>query len=441
MNRRILQLLAGAACLLILVAGCGRSAEVQATKVRKAPITESFSEMARTRIEDRYSITMPLTARIRQIDLEPGDGVGKGQQLIDVDLVPFERAVGEARASVQELEARVALIGDSTVEQAMLESAEATANAMQEQRKSSGALIEAEQWRVRRTDREWDRLKNLPEGMAVAKTQLDDAEAAAETAVIDLRRREFDDAMANSQFLAAQFRVKEIKLQIERKKLERASVEGQLAAARERLALEEHNLTLATITSPIDGVVLEKYELGGGPLAAGQKLLLLGNLDELEVESEVLTQDAMRLRPGSVVEFTVNSRDQPISGKVRLVRPAGFVKLSSLGVEQQRVIVLCSLSNRPATLGTGFRLQGRFIVAEKSAALVVPRYSVLQSPDESYYVFRIDGRRLRRQPVTLGLRSDFDMEILSGLKEGDVVVAAPDSSMTDGARVRPTMAE
>ena len=423
------------ACVIGAFAGCGRATEVKAAKVRKEAITESFSEVARTRLEDRYRISMPLNARIAQVELEPGAVVKKGDQLIVVDRVPLERAVGEARAAVEELRARVALMRDTSVEQKALENAEATAEAMGQQKKSFGALIDAERWRVTRTQREWERLKGLTDSNAVSKTVLDAAESDAETATIELRRREYEDAMADSQLQSSRLHAEEIRKTIERKPLETSAVEQQLKAAEDRLAIAEHNLELSNITSPIDGCVLEKYELGGGPLASGTPLLLLGNLDELEVESEVLSQDAMKLREGTRVEFTVNSSSGVIPGKVRLVRPAGFVKLSSLGVEQQRVIVLCSLEKRPANLGVGFRLEGRFIVASKEEALLVPRYSVLQAPDNSYFIFRIDGRRIRKQPVKVGLRSDLDVEIVDGLKEGDLVVAAPDSSMTDGQRV------
>ncbi|MCC6546249.1 HlyD family efflux transporter periplasmic adaptor subunit [Candidatus Sumerlaeota bacterium] len=424
-------------CAAALLAACGSSTEVRAAKVRKAAITESFSEVARTRLEDRYRITMPLDARIAQVELEPGAIVKKGQTLVEVDRVPLERAVGEARAAVEELRARVALMRDTSVEQKTLENAEATATAMEQQKKSFGALIEAEKWRVTRTQREWERLKGLTDSNAVSKTMLDTSETDAETALIELRRREYEDAMANAQLQSSRLHAEEVRKIIDRKPLETSAIEQQLRAAEDRLAVAQHNLELSNITSPIDGCVLEKYELGGGPLPSGRPLLLLGNLDELEVESEVLSQDAMSLHEGTRVEFSVASSDKVIPGKVRLVRPAGFVKLSSLGVEQQRVIVLCSLEERPENLGVGFRLQARFIVDTKESALLVPRYSVLQAPDESYFIFRIDGRRLRKQRVKLGLRSDLDIEVVDGLKEGDVVVAAPDSAMADGDRVSP----
>lgn len=421
--------------LCVVLAGCGRSVDVQATKASRGGITESFSEIARTRLERRHLVSMPLTARVERIALEPGAVVKKGEELVRVDRLPIEKAAAEARAAVSELEARLKLVEDTSIEETGVESARANAEAASEQKKSAEALIEAEQWRVRRTGREWERLQNVPEGMAVSQSQLDDAEMAAETAQIELRRREYDLAQANARLVAAGQGAREMERVLDRKSLEQDALRSQLDAARERLARAEHDLELASIVSPIDGVVLEKYEIGGGPLASGQQLFLLGDLDELEVESEVLTQDAMKLRPGNPVVFTLSSSGLEMTGKVRLVRPAGFVKFSSLGVEQQRVLAICTIDKRPANLGMGFRVQARFIVGSKENALVVPRYSVLQTPDETFFVFKIVKRRLVKQAVTLGLRSDSELEITSGLEEGDEVVATPDSALIEGMRV------
>jgi len=125
--------------------------------------------------------------------------------------------------------------------------------------------------------------------------------------------------------------------------------------------------------------------------------LLLGNLAELEVETEVLTQDALQLLPGSKVEYETAMGMEKLSGEVTRIDPAGFTKLSSLGVEQQRVLVISSLDSRPENLGVGYRMQARFFTGSKDDALVAPRFSVLQAPDRSYYVLKVEGGVLKRR--------------------------------------------
>ncbi|GAH76958.1 unnamed protein product, partial [marine sediment metagenome] len=165
--------------------------------------------------------------------------------------------------------------------------------------------------------------------------------------------------------------------------LQRETVVHQLAQARSRLVRAEHELGLASIRSPLDGVVLKRYEQGDRSLAAGQGLLLLGSLDELEVVVDVLTQDALRLQVGGEVLLESALGRTEIAGEVKRIEPAGFTKLSSLGVEQQRVNVIVDFQGKPGNLGVGYRLQARFITGAKEDALTVPRFSVLQALDRS----------------------------------------------------------
>jgi len=153
----------------------------------------------------------------------------------------------------------------------------------------------------------------------------------------------------------------------------------------------------------------------------------------------VLTQDVLRLREGSDVSLQAAVGREPIAGKVARIEPAGFTKLSSLGVEQQRVNVIISLEGGRGNLGVGYRLQARFTTGAKADALIVPRYSVLQAPDRAFYVLKAADGVIAKQTVAIGLRSDLELEILSGLGESDPIIARPDATMKEGMRVKPVV--
>jgi multidrug efflux pump subunit AcrA (membrane-fusion protein) len=92
--------------------------------------------------------------------------------------------------------------------------------------------------------------------------------------------------------------------------------------------------------------------------------------------------------------------------------------------------------SRGKALGVGYRLQARFFTGSKADALIVPRFSVMQAPDRSFYVFKVVDGRLEKQPVTIGLRSDLDLEVVKGLSEHDLIVAQPDAAMKEGMNVK-----
>jgi HlyD family secretion protein len=417
------------------LSGCGAATGVEVTSPYRGEIQESFTEPARTRLANTYPITMPVNGRIARIELEPGDPVKAGETLMEFDTLPLERAVAEARAVVAELEASIAVQDDERVEQTALSEARATAEAAAEALKVAEAQVRAGKARLDRAIKELRRVEQLTIEQAVAQSVLDDARVKVETLQSELRQYESLRDEAKARLAAAQLGPISIERQLERKRLEREVLVHQLEQARARLARAEHDLRLADIRSPIDGVVLERYEQGDSTLLAGQPLLLLGNLAELEVIADVLTQDALRVARGSEVILEPAARHETVGGTVNRIEPAGFTKFSSLGVEQQRVNVIVSFNDPHEDLGVGYRLQARFITGSKSDALIVPRFSVLQAPDRSFYVFKVVDARLVRQPITIGLRGDLDMEVTTGLSENDLIVAVPDTTMKEGMAV------
>jgi HlyD family secretion protein len=424
---------------LLVLPGCG-GLPVDVVSPRKGEIRESFTEPARTRLDTKYPISMPVDGRIGRIKLKPKDPVKKNELLAHYDLVPFKQSVKEARSKVAELKAEIVVKDDNRLEGTALVEAKSAIDAATEALKASKEQVAAERARWKRQDKELRRMTKLLSGQAIPQSKMDDVNLAAETALIDLKQQQFYLAAMKAIVLAVNLGPVYVNRYLDRKKLERHVLVQQLSQAQARLVLAEHDLKLTAVRSPIDGIVLEKYQQGDRTLSAGTQLLLIGNLKELEVVADVLTQDALRIRTGSDVKLEPSVGSKAIPGKVKRIEPAGFTKLSSLGVEQQRVKVIVSLGDEPRGLGVGYRVQARFYVGSKSDALIVSRSSVMQAPDGTYYVLKVDGGKLKKQPVKLGLRSDLELEILSGLTDKDLIVARPDTTLEEGMRVDPIKA-
>ncbi|HEX9020770.1 MAG TPA: efflux transporter periplasmic adaptor subunit, partial [Nitrospirota bacterium] len=130
--------------------------------------------------------------------------------------------------------------------------------------------------------------------------------------------------------------------------------------------------------------------------------------------------------------------DQPLSGQVRIVEPAGFTKVSSLGVEEQRVIVIVDFTSPPEIwqgLGDGYRLDASFIVWEGRDVLQVPA-SALFRRGEDWALFIVEKKRARMKSVEVGHRNGLVAEIVKGLAEGEQVIVHPDDRLREGNRVR-----
>ncbi|HQH70785.1 MAG TPA: HlyD family efflux transporter periplasmic adaptor subunit [bacterium] len=421
---------------LLFAGGCGETVEVESVQPRRGAIEESFSEPAQTRLETTYLITMPLAGEIGRIELEPGDPVEAGQELARYDLTPFQQEVEESRALVNELEAGIALSDYNKLEETAKIETVAMIASIQETLKAAQAQVDAEKRRSERSAKELDRIQKLATEKSVSQSQLDDAQLNAETALIELRKQEFLHTAMKAIQAAVELGPRFVDEFLGRKQLQRSVLGHKLAQAQARLARAEHDSARAAIRSPINGVVLERYELGDRYLPAGQQLLQLGDLKQLEVIADVLTQDALRLAPGSPVSLEPAAGFPPIPGVVKRIEPAGFTKLSSLGVEQQRVNVIVSFQGPHDKLGAGYQLQARFLTGSKADTLIIPRSCVMQDVDQRYYVMAIAQGSLKKKIVALGFKSDLEMEILEGLSPEDTLVLHPDATLRDGARVR-----
>jgi HlyD family secretion protein len=422
--------------MVLIAAGCGNAQEIDVVTPSRGPLVESFTEPARTRLAETWPIAMPVSGRVGRIELSEGAPVTKGQPLAGIDLTPFEQAVAEASAHVAELRASITVKDDDRLENTALRNALLMVEATSETLHSSEAQIDAQRARADRAAREYARKQSLFAEGTIADNERDDAELEAETTLIDLRSDQFTLAALRAMAVAVSLGPDAIHQYLGRKDLEREVIVHQLAQAEARLARARHELALARLESPIDGVVLARQHLGDTYLAAGEPLLLLGDLGLLEVEADVLTQDALKLSEGSAVDLRPASGQASLRGHVRKIEPQGFTKLSSLGVEQQRVKVIVAFDDDPAGLGVSYRLQATFRTGEATGALRIPRYSVLQAPDGSHFVFVVEAGEVARRAVGLGLRGDLEIEVTSGLEGDEQIVETPDSLLEEGASVR-----
>lgn len=424
--------------LLLLVAGVAgcSSKEVDTAVPSKGSIEESFSEPGRTRLESTYLITMPVGGLIERIELEPGDAVTKGETLVRYDEVPFVETVAEAAEAVAQIEAAIAVKADNSIEETLLLEATEWIKATAELLKAADEEVAAEKARNERASKELARMENLAAENAISESALDDVRLEADTALISLKKEMFNRAAVNIMATIVGLGPRVINEYMDLERLQANELGHQLAQARSRLALARRELELTRVESPIDGVVLQRFEQGAQALAVGAQLLLIGSLDELEVEVDILTVDAMKLATGQDVRLQAALDSGVMGGKVRKVEPAGFTKLSSLGVEQQRVKAIISIDEKPQNLGVGYRVMATFVTGAKDDALKLPRASVLQAVDRSHYVFKVENGRLAKTPVTVGMKSDLELEITGGLAEGDTVVSRPDTTLEDGMKVK-----
>lgn len=190
----------------------------------------------------------------------------------------------------------------------------------------------------------------------------------------------------------------------------------------------------AKVFAPIGGKVLRVFDKSERFVAAGTPILELGNPENIEIVVDILSTDAVMVKPGAVMLIQNEHEATPIRAHVRLVESQAITKVSALGVEEQRVNVIGELDSKYSQFGDNFRVNVRIKIWESADVLTIPSSALFRNGD-NWDVFVIEKGKARRRSVTIGHQNPSTSEILTGLSEGETVVLFPPSQLSEGARV------
>ncbi|RFO96044.1 efflux transporter periplasmic adaptor subunit [Rhodoferax lacus] len=377
-----------------------RPVEVEVAPITRGVFESTVEEDCKTHLSERYTLSTPVTAALERTSLREGDTVRRGDVVARLQAV--DAALLDPRSHAEAL--------------ARQRSASVGVNRAQTQL-NQATLALADAWR------ELQRTHHLAEQGFVADARLDSARLAVSAA-----RNALDVAGADKD------------MAIQEQALASAALQSPRPANAKQWVL---------MRAPVDGVVLRLAQTDAVTVTAGTALLELGDLAHMEVLCELLTSDAARTPPGSVAHIDYGSpqRVQGLRAAVRLVEPAGFTKVSALGVEEQRVrvhldvVAVDASADRAESpdawrrLGEGFRVGVRISLHRVEHAVLVPVGALVPQGD-AMAVYVLDGRRVRLQPIAVGERNANVAWVQDGLQPGQSVVLYPPTQLVSGQKVQ-----
>ena len=381
---------------------------VDIAAVNRGDIQVTVDEDGKTRIREKYIVSAPLSGRLLRINMDPGDEV-IGDETLLATIEPRDPELLDARAIAQ-AEARV-----KTAEASLLRAAP-----ILEESRIAQANAEAELARSRRARA----------GNAVTQSQLEEAETVYRRASQVMRAAKHAEEIAEFELEQAQ-----AALIRSRPRSESETIQGNGQTTSP--GGEHENGWTFTIRAPVSGRVLRVFQESAAVVTPGTSLLELGDPKDLEIEIDVLSSDAVKIEPGDLVRLEHWGGPKPLFGRVRLVEPAGFTKISTLGVEEQRVNVIVDLVDPPEArpaLGDGFRVEARIIIDEAKDVLRIPASALFREQDK-WAVFKVVDGRAARTEVEVGRSDGIQSEIHKGLAQGEQVVVHPSDRILDGTLV------
>lgn len=395
--RLIVGLVALVLAIAIVVATRTPAVEVEMGQVTRGPLSVTVSDLAETRVRDLYMVSAPISGEMLRVPLKPGARVIAGKTLL-ARIQPGAPGPLDAR-TVAQIQANV--------------------RTLQAQQQAARARVDEANSALALADRQFGRVTTLQQRGFATMAALDEARAARDRARAGVRSA------------------------IEAQNAARESVEAARAGliASDTTALGRG---VVDVRAPVSGYVLSVPQESERPVAAGTPLVALGDPQRLEMVTDLLSSDAVRVRPGAAVSIEDWGGATPLQGRVRLVEPFGFVKISALGVEEQRVNVVIDLVGSPDTwarLGHGFRATVRIETWSTPNAVRVPVSGLFRSGSD-WQVYRVgaDGHA-KATTVGLGQMNDQWAQVLRGVAPGDRVILYPGDKVADGVRVRARAAD
>ncbi|MEQ8743477.1 HlyD family efflux transporter periplasmic adaptor subunit [Parasphingorhabdus sp.] len=364
--------------------------DVDVAAVTKGPMLVTINDEGETRVRNMFVISAPINGRLMRIKLDAGDPVIAGKTVV-ARIRPAQpdflnaRNEAETRAQIKSLEAAV-------------QSSAARVTQAEADRKLAAANFE--------------RIDALHGRGFATKTAQDAARAARDGSAA--RLMEARGAAESARF--------------------------ELRAAQARLMAPSSSSSgnILSVYSPESGSVLRLTHESETPISAGTPVVEIGNPADIEIVTDLLSSDAVKIKPGSRVLIENWGGEKPLTGKVQRIEPFGFTKISALGVEEQRVNVIIDFADPLAArqrLGHGYRVIVKIVEWEGRNIVQAP-ISALFRDKGQWSVFVMRGGKAVIAPVETGRMNDEQAQILKGLQTGEEVILHPSEKIDDGTRIR-----
>ncbi len=394
-TRGVLALMLVAAGLAVYSSTRPKPQKVDLAEVGRDRLEVTLADDGRTRVRARYTVSAPLHGRVLRMGLAVGDTIKEGQ--VVATFVPQTTPLLDGRT---------------------LAEAEARAHASAAEVKRAGSAVEGAKTALELAKSEAQRARALFDEGAIPKADLDRALSQERLRTSDLATAEFGAQVARHDEALA------------RVVLGRAKPgEGKAgeAAAAESI----------TVTAPASGRVLKLLQESEGVVAPGAPLVEIGDPQNLEIVVDVLTSEAVKVKPGQAATVT-RWGGETLHAHVRMVEPSATTKLSALGVEEQRVNVVLDLDearDRWAALGDGYRVEVAIVIDAYDGATLVPIGALFRKEGQSH-VFAMDaGGVVREREVVIVAQGALSAAVSSGVEPGEKVVLHPSDRIKEGTLV------
>lgn len=442
--KKLIYVLAGVGFVtLIALAFRPTPIRVDVAQVKQGNIRVTVDGEGETRIRSRFVVSAPVAGRLARINLDEGDEVKKGALIAQIDPLPLNSQVREAQARLQQWQAERAGVETRRPKTEALLQAQARIRVAQAKKRETQAQVRRAQAALAQAKRDRIRAQNLQADGAVSRQDRESAELLETTRQRELEAAQREVESADASITEAQEALAILKAEQRDPDYLLDVYDAHIASVEAELEKLVDDASRAQIRSPINGYVLRVVQESAKYVEAGSSLLELGNPQNLEIVVDLLSTDAVKVKPGNKMLIEHWGGDKTLNAQVRYVEPSAFTKVSALGVEEQRVNIIADFVDYPVPLGDGYRVETKTVIWSTENALIVPLSALFRcDPNVStispsaWCTFVVQEGKASKREVDISQRSNFEAAITEGLIVGEEVILHPNEQIQEGKQVK-----
>lgn len=395
LGRFIPWVIGGGIVALIISSLIPKPTPVEVVTVSRGPLTVSVFEEGKTRIRHRYIISSPIAGVLNRVELRAGAPIKAGETVL-ATLKPQLSSFLDPRAQAQA--------------EARLQAAQASGMQRQAELDRAKSALDLGQ-------KDLERSRALVNDKVISRQEFDQAENRVEILQRELRAAEFGKRVADFEVVQA---------------------EAALVQVQDATSGADTEAAPVEVRAPVNGFVLKVMEESARVVTPGTAIMEVGDIADLEAEIELLSSDAVGVKPGAEVSIEEWGGEEPLHGQVALVEPGGFTKVSALGVEEQRVLVRVNFDELPegVLLGDRYRVEARIVTWSGEDIVQIPTGALFRRGGD-WMSFVVQDGVARLTKVEIGHSNGVFAEVLGGVSEGAQVVIHPPEVLADGGKVAP----
>ncbi|MDY6901130.1 MAG: efflux RND transporter periplasmic adaptor subunit [Cyanobacteriota bacterium] len=430
-----------ATCVLVVLTFRPTPILVDTKLVERGTLQVTVNAEGKTRIKEDFVISATVSGRLDRIKLDEGDSVKKGNVVASIDPLPLNTAVKEALGKLAEAKAQRQGVTTLRPKSEKLAQIRSRISAVQAKQLQAEARVAQARAALAQAKRDTLRAQELAAKGAIPRQDKERAELNQTT-----REKELESAVLAATSVAKEVEAAQAELKVLQKEQRDPDYllkvyDAQIASIEAQLSKLQDDASRTNIYSPIDGKVLRILQKSSNFISEGTPLIKVGNPKDLELVIDVLSRDALNIKPGNTILIEKgnnnidNSAQNSLKAEVRLIEPSAFTKISALGVEEQRVNVIADFVDSASFFGDAYRVDVQIVVWEGKNVLKVPLSSIFRC-NGNWCVFVMEDGKAHRKTVKIGNRSNYEVEIAKGLNKNEIVILYPSEQIEAGTSVK-----